>query len=168
VTSYRHDYRNRDGSLQRVAQADFRTGTASCVVYVNGHPQVSSAKFEFPSDTYSGSTVLVPLTRHLRHGFDGPISFHNFNCIPGPRLLTIKAYPPSVAKWRHYPGQLVKVRTKPDFGWLNLLIAPFVPRMDAWFEPSRNWAYVGGKSGRFYQGPEIILVHVSDKSGVRP
>ena len=163
VTSYRHDYLNKDGSLQREAQADFRTGMASCVVYVDGHPQVSSAKLEFPPDTYSGSTVLVPLTRHLRHGFEGPILFHNFNCIPGPTILSIKAYPPSVATWKHHAGQLVEVRIKPDFGWLDLLIAPFVPRMDAWFEPSQDWAYVGGKSGRFYQGPEIILVQIPKK-----
>jgi hypothetical protein len=61
---------------------------------------------------------------------------------------------------------LVEVRIRPDFGWLNFLIAPFVPEMDAWFEPLRDWAYVGGKEGRFYKGPEIVLVGTAGSSGV--
>ena len=114
--TYRHDYFDADGSLQRVAQANFRTGNASCDVYVDGHPQVSDARLEFPADTYGGSTVLIPLTRGLREGLDRPIRFHNFNCIPGPRIVRIEAYPSSLATWRQYPGELVQVRIKPDFG----------------------------------------------------
>jgi hypothetical protein len=166
LTSYKHEYFNSDGSLQRVAQADLRAGEGSCVIYENGHAQESRARFDFPPDTYSGSTVLIPLTDRLRKGYGGPIRFHNFNCVPGPRLLTIEAHPSSGAEWEHYPGQLVEVRIKPDFGWLNAFIAPFVPKMDAWFEPSRDWAYVGGKEGRFYRGPEIILVGAAGSSGV--
>ena len=162
--TYRHDYFNPDGSLQRLAQADFTSGNVSCAVDVDGHPRVNGARLEFPPDTYGGSTVLIPLTRGLREGFDRPIRFHNFNCIPGPRILSIEAYPPSVTTWSKYPGDLIQVRLKPDFGWLGVLIAPFVPRMDAWFEPSRPWAYVGGKAGRYYKGPEIVLVRVRDES----
>jgi hypothetical protein len=162
--TYRHEYFDTDGSLQRVAQADFTTGNASCVVHADGHPQVSAVRLEFPPDTYGGSTVLIPLTRGLREGFDRPIRFHNFNCIPGPRIVSIEAYPPSVTRWSQYPGDLVQVRLKPDFGWLGILIGPFVPKMDAWFEPSRTWAYVGGKAGRYYRGPEIILVRVRDET----
>jgi hypothetical protein len=155
--TYRHDYFDVDGSLQRVAQANFITGDASCAIF-DGHPQVNGARLEFPPDTYGGSTVLIPLTRGLREGLDRPIRFHNFNCIPGPRIVRIEAYPPSLARWRQYPGDLVHVRLKPDFGWLDFLIGPFVPKMDAWFEPARPWGYVGGKAGRYYKGPEIILV----------
>jgi hypothetical protein len=161
---YRHDYFGADGSLQRVAQADFTTGNASCVVDADGHPQVNGARLEFPPDTYAGSTVLIPLTRGLREGFDRPIRFHDFNCAPGPRIVSIEAYPPSVTRWSQYPGDLIQVRLKPDFGWLGILIGPFVPKMDAWFEPSRPWAYVGGKAGRYYKGPEIILVLVRDET----
>ncbi len=134
--TYRHRYFDADGALQRIAQANFITGDASCVVYADGHPQVNGVRLEFPPDTYGGSTVLIPLTRGLREGFDRPIRFHDFNCIPGPTLVRIEAYPPSLARWRQYPGELVQVRLKPDFGWLDLLIGPFVPKMDAWFEPS--------------------------------
>ena len=164
VTSYRHDYFDHAGALQRTAQADFRAGEGSCVVYEGGRLRPTRAKFEFPRDTYSGSTVLIPLTHHLRRGFHGPIVFHNFNCVPGPRLLSVKAYPPRRAVWKHYPGQLVEVRIKPELGWLGMLIGPFIPKMDAWFEPARDWAYVGGKAGRFYRGPEIILVRSADKA----
>jgi hypothetical protein len=162
--TYRHEYFDPDGSLQRVAQADFGTGNASCVVYAKGHAQVSDVRIEFPPDTYGGSTVLIPLTRGLREGFDRPIRFHNFNCIPGPGVMSIEAYPPSVTTWSKYPGDLIQVRLKSDFGWLGILIGPFVPKMDAWFEPSRPWAYVGGKAGRYYKGPEIILVRIHDET----
>jgi hypothetical protein len=165
MTTYRHDYFATDGALERVAAADVGTGEGSCTTYEAGRPEARISKIEFPSDTYAGSTVLIPLVHHLRRGFSGPILFHNFNCVPGPKLLTIKAYPPARAAWSHHPGELVAVRIKPDFGWLNALIAPFIPRMDAWFEPRRNWAYVGGKSGRFYRGPEIILVDLADGDG---
>jgi len=160
--TYEHDYFDSDGSLQRVARANFTTGDASCVVYARGQPQANGARLEFPPDTYGGSTVLIPLTRGLRRAFDRPIRFHNFNCIPGPKVLRIEAYPPTRERWSQHPGDLVHVRLKPDFGWLDLLIGPFVPKMDAWFEPSSPWAYVGGKAGRYYKGPEIILVRVDD------
>jgi hypothetical protein len=158
VARYRHDYFAADGALERTAEADFHRGDGSCAVYSGGHAQVTSGKFDFPPDTYTGSTVVLPLTAHLRRGFGGAVTFHNFNCVPGPTLLTVKAYPPASSRWTHYPGELAVVRLKPDFGWWSVLIAPFVPRMDAYFAPSRRWAYVGGKSGRYYEGPEVTLV----------
>jgi hypothetical protein len=160
--TYKHDYFDTNGSLQRVAQANFTTGYASCVVYTDGQQRGTRVRLKFPPDTYAGSTVLIPLTRALRQGFDHAIRFHDFNCIPGPRVVAIQAYPPSVTRWSRYPGDLIQVRLKPDFGWLSILIGPFIPKMDAWFEASRPWDYVGGKAGRYYKGPEIILVRVRD------
>jgi hypothetical protein len=143
-----------------VAKANFRTGEASCTVYENGRPRVSSSRLDFPLDTYSGSTVLIPLDYYLRRGSRGPISMHNFNCVPGPEILSIKTDPRYPAYWDHYPGQLLEMRLKPDFGWLNMLITPFVPPIDAWFDPSKDWEFVGSRFYRYYKGPEITFVRI--------
>jgi hypothetical protein len=160
VITYEHDYLDAHGSPDRVARANFRTGEASCTVYENGRPRVSSSRLDFPLDTYSGSTVLIPLDYYLRHGSKGPISMHNFNCVPGPEILSIETDPRYPAFWGQHPGQLLEMRLKPDFGWLNMLIAPFVPSIDAWFDPSKDWEFVGSKFYRYYKGPEITFVHI--------
>jgi hypothetical protein len=56
---------------------------------------------------------------------------------------------------------VVRVDIKPDFGWLNFVAALFVPEIHAWFSPSDDWRFVGGKFRRFYKGPEIVLALVS-------
>ena len=160
VITFEHDYFDAHGSPERVAKANFRTGEASCTVYENGRPRVSSSRLDFPLDTYSGSTVLIPLDYSLRRGSRGPISMHNFNCVPGPVILSIKTDPRYPAFWDHYPGQLLEMRLKPDFGWLNMLIAPFVPLIDVWFDPSKDWEFVGSEFYRYYKGPEIIFVRI--------
>jgi hypothetical protein len=85
---------------------------------------------------------------------------HVFNCIPGPKVVQVKAYPQAPALWKHYPSTTIQVNVKPDFGWLNLIVAPFVPEIHAWFDPSWNSHFVGGEFTRFYKGPQIILARV--------
>lgn len=160
VITYEHDYFDAHGSPERVAKANFRTGEASCTIYENGRPRVSSSLIDFPLDTYSGSTVLIPLDYYLRRGSKGPISMHNFNCMSGPEILSIETDPRYPAFWEHYPGQLLEMRLKPDFGWLNMLMAPFVPSIDAWFDPSKDWEFVGSRFYRYYKGPEITFVRI--------
>ena len=110
VITFEHDYFDAYGSPERVAKANFRTGEASCTVYENGRSRVNSSRIDFPLDTYSGSTVLIPLDYYLRRGSTGPISMHNFNCVPGPEILSIKTDPRYPAFWDHYPGQLLEMR----------------------------------------------------------
>lgn len=57
-----------------------------------------------------------------------------------------------------YPGKLLKLELQPDFGWLNILLAPFLPKLYFWFDPSNNWNYVGGMFDRYYKGPHILTV----------
>ncbi len=47
---------------------------------------------------------------------------------------------------------------RPDFGWINVIIAPFVPKLHAWFDPAKEWAFVGDEAARYYQGTKIMLV----------
>jgi hypothetical protein len=162
MLTFEHTFFNANGTRQRVNKANFQTGAASCIQYENGQPAVLSAVLDFPPDTFAGSAIVVPLKGYLRLRKKGGVVLHDFNCIPGPEILKIKAYPQPASKWVHLPGELVRVDIKPDFGWLSFLIAPFVPEIRAWFSPSDDWRFVGGQFTRFYKGPEIILVLVPE------
>ena len=61
---------------------------------------------------------------------------------------------------RLYPGDLFRLDMRPDLGALNLLIAPFLPTMDAWFNPNDNWNYVGGEFDRYFRGPHVMTVRM--------
>src|SRR5205085_12683892 len=45
-----------------------------------------------------------------------------------------------------------------DLGWLTAVIGPLLPELRAWFDPSRNWLFVGGQFSRYYRGEQIIVV----------
>jgi hypothetical protein len=51
-----------------------------------------------------------------------------------------------------------KNRIQPDLGWLGVLIAPFIPKVEAWFDPADKWNYIGGTFDRFYKGEHILTV----------
>jgi hypothetical protein len=153
-----HKFYNADGSIEREITADFRTGQATCTRYQNGVAQTDSAKLDFTPDSYGGSTVILPLQQDLAQGDKGPIKLRALNCIPKPRLITVEATVRKPSHWSHYPGQTVEVDIKPDLGWLNVLVAPFLPELRAWFDPSDNWAFAGGEFSRYFRGPRILLV----------
>jgi hypothetical protein len=46
------------------------------------------------------------------------------------------------------------------FGWFNVFLKPFVPTIRMWFDPLRDYAFVGGMLSRYYRGPEVLLVSV--------
>lgn len=157
LVSFEHIFYRADGTPERMARADFRSGEASCTDYVNGHAVVESATLDFPADTSAGAVVTLPLRQHLRDNPDEPIELHDFTCAPGPKILkvNISAEPP--APWNHYPGDLIRVNVTPDLGWLNLILAPFVPELHAWFDPANGNRFVGAQIARFYRGPQVIL-----------
>jgi hypothetical protein len=97
----------------------------------------------------------------LRQGIR-EIRFHAFACVPGPAIFSIEASLPDRSEhWPHYPGELVRLGMRPDLGALNFLLAPFIPRMDAWFNPNDDWNYVGGEFDRYFRGPHVLTVRVS-------
>jgi hypothetical protein len=160
-TLARHEYSSFgvDGSPQFVESLDPASGAASCAEYVNGAAQVHEATLEVPSDTYAGATQLMFIVARLRQGERETIKFHSFNCAPAPKIFLIAAsVPTGREEWPMYPGKLVKLELEPDFGWLNILIAPFLPKIYAWFDPNNNWNYVGGLYDRYYKGPHILTV----------
>jgi hypothetical protein len=168
MSAYAHDFYRADGSRFLSTKADFRSGDAVCTKYDGGEPTVQRATLQFPHDVYAGAAMILPLQRAIQTGANGPITMHDFVCIPGPKLLKVEAYTQDAEPWQHYPGALIRVDIKPDFGWLSYVIAPFVPEMHAWFAQADSFSFVGAQFSRFYKGPEIILTRASVRTPARP
>jgi hypothetical protein len=159
LISYKHSFFNPDLSYQRVNSLDVTTGVGSCQIYV--HHQLEDRRFRFtaPDDTYAGASIVVFVVFQLRQRVEH-IEFHSFNCLPGPKIIATEASMESGrrVKWSMYPGDLITMEMRPDFGWADFLIRPFVGKMYAWFDPDDNWNYVGGIYDRFYGGSHILTV----------
>jgi hypothetical protein len=59
-----------------------------------------------------------------------------------------------------YPGDLTKAEMEADFGWFDIFVSPFLPKMYAWFDSGDNWKFVGGLIDRYYKGPRVLMVRV--------
>jgi hypothetical protein len=163
MISSQHLFYSASKVLQQGSQADFRAGSATCYERADGGVTPVTAKLDFPPDTYAGAAVVIPMRHYLREGRRSEIKLHAFNCIPGPKVMAIMASANPPAAWGKYPGELVQMTVKPDFGWLNVLVAPFVPEIRPWFNPSADWDFVGGDFSRYYKGPQVVLVRVANQ-----
>lgn len=159
-----HSFFLADGSRDRVSHLEVAEGIGTCTIYTNGNAEVRSAKFDFPADTFAGDTVILPLRRFVAAGGIGSLSFHAFNCVPGPKLLKVTVSAKAPAPWDYYTGNLMQVDVKPDFGWINVLIAPFLPQIRAWFDPGDDWSFVGCETARYYKGPKYMMVRVRPRN----
>jgi hypothetical protein len=157
LITYQHAFYNADGTAQYLESLDGRTGAAVCQ-WFGTSPDVRSSTLTVPSDTYAGATQLALLVGRLRQG-SRDITFHSFNCLPAPKIVAVKASTPNTTvAWQQYPGDLLKLEMIPDFGWLNAIVAPFVPHIYAWFDPAAGFNYVGGHFDRFYKGRRVLMV----------
>jgi len=60
-----------------------------------------------------------------------------------------------------HPGDLILLDLRPDLGaGLNFVIAPFLAKTEAWFDPHDHWNYVGGEFNRYFGGPHVFQVRV--------
>ena len=155
-----HSFYFADGSRDRASHVEIAQGTGVCTTYSNGKATVSSAHFDFPADTFAGDTVILPLRRFVAAGGQGSTSFHVFNCVPGPKVIKVTVSASAPAPWNYYTGDLVRVEVKPDFGWINVVIAPFLPQIRAWFDPGDGWSFVGCETARYYTGLKYMMVRV--------
>jgi hypothetical protein len=159
LASFSHVFFLADGRLRMRAQADLKSGVASCDRYGDSGPLTVTETLDFPRDTYAGVTTLIPIEYGLLHGVRSGIRFHVFTCAPKPRVLELDATADlSETQWAAYSGNLVRMRVRPDFGWITLLASPFLPKFYEWFDSSHDWRYVGGTTQRFYKGPVVELV----------
>jgi hypothetical protein len=160
LDSYEHSFFNADGTLRMVDTLDAKSGLASCTSYSAGKINARKSQLEVPADSFAGASELMMVVGSLRRGAH-EIKFHAFACVPGPRMFSIDASLPERSEhWLLYPGNLIRLDMQPDLGALNLLLAPFMPTMDAWFNPNDNWNYVGGEFDRYFRGPHVVTVRV--------
>jgi len=160
LETYEHSFFNADGSLSMVDTLDAKSGVASCASYTSGKMKLRKSQFEVPVDSFAGASGLMMMVGSLRHG-NHEIRFHAFACAPGPEIFSVRAsLPVQAERWPFYSGDLFRIDMRPDLGALNLLIAPFLPTMEAWFSPGDNWNYVGGEFDRYFRGPHVLTVRV--------
>lgn len=158
---FRHSFFYRGGAPQSEAQADVSSGLAACIYYQGATQTREDKKIDFPPDSYAGVTVLLPIQEFLRNRRDGAtLNLHVFNCAPSPRLFLVEVKPEAAPiRWVHYPqSPLEQVDVKPNFGFWNFVVLPFVPKLGAWFDPADDWEIIGARLQRYYRGPNIIMV----------
>jgi len=167
LDSYEHSFSNADGTLRMVDTLNPKSGVASCTSYAAGKMKVRKSQLEVPADSFAGASELMMVVGSLRRRMQ-EIRFHAFACVPGPELFKVEASVPNRSQhWLFYPGGLVRLDKRPDLGALNLLLAPFMPTMDAWFNPNDSWSYVGGEFDRYFRGPHVLTVRVSPADHLR-
>jgi hypothetical protein len=161
LDTYEHSFFNADGTLDMVDTLNAKSGVASCAKYSLGKMKMRKSQLDVPADSFAGASGLMMMVAKLRHG-NREIGFHAFACAPGPEIFSVKASLPNRSEhWLLYPGDLFRLDMRPDLASaLNLLIAPFLPTMDAWFNPHDNWNYVGGEFDRYFRGPHVLTVRV--------
>lgn len=164
MVAYEHTFYKPDGALFLQSKVDFRTGEVECTSYPGGKPKAASAKFSFSPSSYAGAAIVLPLLNSIRHGNKAPMTLTDVVCGPGPRIVQVstRMLPPS--RWNGYPDKVVRTDIKPDFGWLDYVLAPFLPEMHLWFDPANGVQLAGAQYSRYYRGPEIILRHTLPES----
>lgn len=162
LVSADHYFFLASGAPEFQSNFDLKSGLATCVDFRNQPPLRQNAQLETPPGTWMGASVMIPIQEFLRRGGSGTLEMHVFSCAPGPKIFAVTV---SIAQTQALSPLsrlgMVEVDFKPDFGWLNLIAAPFVPHLNAWFDPTHNWDFVGAALARFYQGPNILLARVS-------
>ena len=152
------------GTLTRAAHADLTTAYASCT-QAGANPEPAQT-LDFPSDTWAGASVLVPIQRFLQSGGEGNLSLNVFNCTSKPGIYAVTVTVASQASgWPWSPTDAVQVEVKPHFGWFDVFIEPWVPKLNAWFDPGTGWSFQGVAIARYYKGPEVLIVAGNSKSG---
>ena len=160
LTEFDHTYYNPDKSILRRAHVDLKSGAATCIDNSAGQKSEQSDVLTIPDDTWAGASIVIPIQNFLRAGDKG-ISrpLHAFSCAPTPKIFSISVdIDPGPAIWTTYGAEAIRVQVKPDFGLLNFVVAAFVPKLHAWFDPNDRLAFVGDEAARYYKGDPIMLV----------
>ncbi len=162
LASADHYFFLANGAPEFQTNFDVKSGLATCIDFRSQTPLRQDTQLETPPDTWMGASVMVPIQEFLRRGGSGTLQTHVFSCAPGPKIFAVRVSITQVQANSPLsrPG-VVEVDFKPDFGWLNLIAAPFIPHLNAWFDPTNDWDFVGAALARFYKGPDILLARTS-------
>ena len=160
LTEFDHTYYNPDKSILRRAHVDLKTSAGTCIDNSNGQKSEQTEVLTIPDDTWAGASIVLPIQNFLRagdHGVSRPL--HAFSCAPTPKIFSISVdIDPGPAVWTTYGKEAIRVQVRPDFGILNVIVAAFVPKLHAWFDPAHDLDFVGDEAARYYKGDPIMLV----------
>ncbi|HVA82362.1 MAG TPA: hypothetical protein VNF29_15650 [Candidatus Binataceae bacterium] len=165
LVSADHYFYRADGAPEIESNFDLKSGVATCTDY-RLHPAVrSTVRLTPPQGTWAGASVMIPIQEFLRHGGRGTLLTHVFNCAPIPKIFAVRVSVDSAPTSAPIAlSGTMEVDVHPEFGWLNLFVAPFAPHLKAWFDPHRDWDLVGATLARFYNGPDIMLARVPESA----
>jgi hypothetical protein len=159
LVHYDHRFFDARGAPLLVTTADFRNGAVVCTEYRGATPLTRAASLDIPPGTWAGSSVLIAIQDALRRSAAVHLKLSYLNCAPGPRLLTVEVTLVRGARAsRFIPEEALEVGVRVDFGWLNFVIARFMPETRAWFDASRSFKFVGAELPRYYGGPEVLMI----------
>ena len=166
LVEFDHTFFNADGSIQRRAHLDLKSGAATCIDNSGAQKSEQAKLLSIPDNTWAGASIAIPIQDLLRardKRLARPI--HVFNCAPGPKIFAISVkIDPAKAVWAPYGAVAIRVEVRPDFGWLNIIAAALAPRIHAWFDPNDGFTFVGDEATRYYKGPRIMLVKTGGKA----
>ena len=160
LTEFDHTYYNPDKSILKRSHVDLKTGAGTCIDNSNGQKSEQSEVLTIPDDTWAGASIVIPIQNFLRAGDKG-ISrpLHAFSCAPTPKIFSISVdIDPGPAIWTTYGAEAMRVQVRPDFGLLDFIVAAFVPKLHAWFDPANGLDFIGDEAARYYKGDPIMLV----------
>jgi hypothetical protein len=155
LEKFEHIFYSAEGTVTRTAHADLTTAYASCTDANLEHAQT----LDFPSDTWAGASVLIPIQHFLQNGGEGNLLMNVFNCTSQPGIYPVTVSVASQASgWPWSASNAVQVDVKPHFGWFDMFIAPLVPKLNVWFDPQTGWGLEGVAIARYYKGPQVLMV----------
>jgi len=159
LVEFDHTFYDANRTITERSHVDMKSGAAVCTHTSGGKTTDTEEVLQFPDDTWAGASIVIPMQHYLRAGEKELPGLHVFNCAPGPKIFAISLETdPGLAVFTAYGKEALRVVVRPDFGWINIIIAPFVPKLHAWFDPAKEWAFVGDEAARYYQGTKIMLV----------
>ncbi len=160
LVEFDHTFFNADGSIQRRAHLDLKSGAATCIDNSGAKKSEQAELLSIPDNTWAGASIAIPIQDLLRtRDKKSARPIHVFNCAPGPKIFAISVkVDPANAVWAPYGAEAIRVEVRPDFGWLNVIVAVLAPKIHAWFDPNDGFAFVGDEATRYYKGPQLLLV----------
>ena len=160
LSHFEHTFYKSDESVMLEGRADFRTGSASCSDHRGATTTTLASTLSFSQPTWAGPTLLIPIQIWLKSGRqDATLNLNGFNCVPGPKLfaLRITASRGGGTPVATFPPDAAMATIRPVLGWWDVVIAPFIPKLYAWYDPTQKFNLIGVELPRFYRGPLIVL-----------
>lgn len=165
-TEFDHTFYTASGSVMMRGYANLETGAGVCIRHLGAQDQDLIEQMSFPNNTYAGAAILIAIQWFLRRGDIEKLHLHAFTCTPRPKIAAVTAsIEANLPHSLQFDSRLMQVDVHPDFGYFTFLVKPFLPKIDAWFDPNEGWALGGAELARYYGGEQIMLVPAQSQNG---